>query len=61
MLIAIKLKLALACAAGLIGPLLVAPLVMERDGGNPGLRDQQAVVELHPVVPESHRHLSLHP
>ena len=48
MLIAIKLKLALACAAGLIGPLLVAPLVMERDGGNPGLRDQQAVVELHP-------------
>ena len=48
MLIAFKLKLALACAAGLIGPLLVAPLVMERDGGNPGLRDQQAVVELHP-------------
>ena len=48
MLIAIKLKLALAYAAGLIGPLLVAPLVMERDGGNPGLRDQQAVVELHP-------------
>ena len=48
MLIAFKLKLALACAAGLVGPLLVAPLVMERDGGNPGLRDQQAVVELHP-------------
>ncbi len=48
MLIAFKLKLALACAAGLVGPLAVAPLVMERDGGNPGLRDQQAVVELHP-------------
>ena len=48
MLLAFKLKLALACAAGLVGPLAVAPLVMERDGGNPGLRDQQAVVELHP-------------
>jgi len=48
MLIAFKLKLAVACAAGLVGPLAVAPLVMERDGGNPGLRDQQAVVELHP-------------
>ena len=29
MLIAFKLKLALACAAGLAGPLAVAPLVME--------------------------------
>jgi formylglycine-generating enzyme required for sulfatase activity len=48
MLIAFKLKLALACAAGLVGPLAVAPLVMERDGADPGLRDQQAVVELHP-------------
>jgi formylglycine-generating enzyme required for sulfatase activity len=47
MLIAFKLKLALACAAGLAGPLAVAPLVMERDAADPGLRDRQAVVELH--------------
>ena len=47
MLIASKLKLALACAAGLAGPLAVAPLVMERDVADPGLRNRQAVVELH--------------
>jgi formylglycine-generating enzyme required for sulfatase activity len=48
MLIAFKLKLALACAAGLAGPLAVAALVMEREVADPGLRDRQAVVELHP-------------
>jgi formylglycine-generating enzyme required for sulfatase activity len=48
MLIAFKIKLALACIAGLAGPLAVAPLVV--DGGVPdaGLRDRQAIVELHP-------------
>ena len=46
MLIAFKIKLALACAAGLAGPLAVAPLVMERDAADPRLRDRQAVVEL---------------
>ena len=49
MLIAFKLKLALACAAGLAGPLAVAPLVMERDVADPGLRDQQAVSNCIPV------------
>jgi formylglycine-generating enzyme required for sulfatase activity len=48
MLIAFKLKLALACAAGLAGPLAVAPLVMENGIPDVGLRDQQAVIELHP-------------
>jgi formylglycine-generating enzyme required for sulfatase activity len=48
MLIAFKIKLALACAAGLAGPLTVAPLVIERDVADVGLRDRQAVVELHP-------------
>lgn len=48
MLIAFKIKLALACAAGLAGPLAVAPLVMERDVADAGLRDRQAIVELHP-------------
>ncbi len=47
MLIAFKLKLALACIAGLAGPLAVTPLVMERDAAEPDLRDPQAVVELH--------------
>lgn len=48
MLIAFKLKLALACAAGLAGPLAVAPLLS--DGGSPDktMRDPQAMVELHP-------------
>lgn len=43
MLIAFKLKLALACAAGLAGPLAVAPLVSGR-----GLVPEQAMVELQP-------------
>ena len=47
MLIAFKLKLALACAAGLAGPLAVAPLVMDNGVPDVGLRDRQAVVELH--------------
>lgn len=48
MLIAFKIKLLLACAAGLAGPLAVAPLVMEHDVVDIGLRDSQAIVELHP-------------
>ena len=40
MLIAFKLKLALACAAGLAGPLAVAPLFSERFAG-PGMRDHR--------------------
>jgi formylglycine-generating enzyme required for sulfatase activity len=48
MLIAFKIKLALACAAGLAGPLAVAPLVMENSTPDAGLRDQQAIIELHP-------------
>jgi len=47
MLIAFKLKLALACVAGLAGPLAVAPLLMERDVTDTGLRDRQAIVELY--------------
>jgi formylglycine-generating enzyme required for sulfatase activity len=47
MLIAFKLKLALACVAGLASPLAVAPLVMQNGAPGAGLRDQQAVVELH--------------
>jgi formylglycine-generating enzyme required for sulfatase activity len=47
MLIAFKLKLALACAAGVAGPLAVAPLMMERDVADTELRDRQAIVELH--------------
>ena len=48
MLIAFKLKLALACAAGLAGPLAVAPLL--NDAGSPdiGLRDRQAFIEVQP-------------
>jgi formylglycine-generating enzyme required for sulfatase activity len=47
MLIAFKFKLALACAAGLAGPLAAIPLVSD-----PGIRDsgavlEQAMVELH--------------
>ena len=48
MLIAFKIKLVLACAAGLVGPLAVAPLVMERDVADAPLRDSQIIVELHP-------------
>jgi formylglycine-generating enzyme required for sulfatase activity len=47
MLIAFKLKLALVCAAGLAGPLAVAPLVMDNGPADTDLRDRQAVVELH--------------
>lgn len=47
MLIAFKLKLALACATGLAGPLALAPLVMENGAPDVGLRDAQVVVELH--------------
>ena len=47
MLIAFKIKLALACGAGLAGPLAVAPLVMENGAQDVGLRDRQAIVELH--------------
>ena len=45
--IAFNLKLAMACAAGIVGPLAVAPLFS--DGGSPdrALRDQQSIVELH--------------
>jgi formylglycine-generating enzyme required for sulfatase activity len=48
MLIAFKLKLALACAAGLAGPLAVAPLFS--GGGSPdqAMREAQAMVELQP-------------
>jgi formylglycine-generating enzyme required for sulfatase activity len=48
MLLALKLKLALACAAGLAGPLAAVPLVMENGAPDVGLRDSQAIVELHP-------------
>lgn len=48
MLIAFKIKLLLACAAGLAGPLAVAPLVIEHEVADVGLRDRQAIVELHP-------------
>jgi len=48
MLIAFKIQLALACVAGLAGPLAVAPLVMEPGAPDPALRDRQAIVELHP-------------
>ncbi len=48
MLIAFKLKLALACAAGLAGPLAVAPLLHETGPLDAGLRDRQAFVELQP-------------
>lgn len=47
MLLAFKIKLVLACAAGLAGPLAVAPLVMENSAPDVGLRDRQAIVELH--------------
>ena len=46
MLIAFKFKLALACAAGLAGPLAGASLVMENDAIDADLRDRQSVVEL---------------
>jgi formylglycine-generating enzyme required for sulfatase activity len=48
MLIAFKLKLALACAAGLAGPLAVAPLLNETASPEKTLRDPSAFVELQP-------------
>lgn len=47
MLIALKLKLALACAAGLVGPLAVGPLMMENGLLDAGLRDRPTIVEIH--------------
>ena len=48
MLIAFKLKLALVCAAGLAGPLAVAPLLTDAGSVDLGLRERQALVELQP-------------
>ena len=48
MLIAFKLKLALVCAAGLAGPLAVAPLLTETGSRDVTLRDQQAFVQVQP-------------
>jgi formylglycine-generating enzyme required for sulfatase activity len=48
MLIAFKFKLALACAAGVAGPLAVTPLVMKSDASDAGLGNQQAIIEVHP-------------
>jgi formylglycine-generating enzyme required for sulfatase activity len=48
MLIAFKLKLALACAAGLAGPFAVAALLTETGPRDITLRDQRAFVELQP-------------
>lgn len=48
MLIAFKLKLALVCAAGLAGPLAVAPLLNETASSDATLRDPPAFVELQP-------------
>lgn len=48
MLIAFKLKLALVCAAGLAGPLAVAPLLNETGSSETTLRDPPAFVELRP-------------
>jgi formylglycine-generating enzyme required for sulfatase activity len=48
MLIAFKFKLALICAAGLAGPLSVAPLLNETAASDKSPRDPQAFVELQP-------------
>lgn len=48
MLIAFKLKLALACAAGLAGPLAVAPMISSTGSPDTVMRDLQAIVELQP-------------
>jgi formylglycine-generating enzyme required for sulfatase activity len=47
-LIAFKFKLALACAAGLAGPLSVAPLMIANDDPDTLFRDQHAIVQLQP-------------
>ena len=46
MLIALKFKLALACAAGLAGPLAITPLVTDAGSVDASLRDRPAIVEL---------------
>jgi hypothetical protein len=48
MLIAFKLKIALACAAGLAGPLAVAPLISENVSRDMAFRGEQTIVELQP-------------
>jgi formylglycine-generating enzyme required for sulfatase activity len=48
MQIAFRLKLALACAAGLAGPLAVSPLLGNFGTPDMALRDRWAIVELHP-------------
>jgi formylglycine-generating enzyme required for sulfatase activity len=50
MLIAFKLKIALACAAGLAGPLAVAPLLSDSGSPDSVIRDQQAIVDLQPGI-----------
>ena len=46
MLIALKFKLALACAAGLAGPLAITPLLTDAGSVDAILRDRHAIVEL---------------
>jgi formylglycine-generating enzyme required for sulfatase activity len=46
MLIALKFKLALACAAGLAGPLAITPLLTDAGSIDATLRDRPAIVEL---------------
>jgi formylglycine-generating enzyme required for sulfatase activity len=46
MLIALKFKLALACAAGLAGPLAITPLLTDAGSADATLRDRHAIVEL---------------
>src|SRR5260370_17622827 len=48
MLIAFKLKLALVCAAGLAGPLAVAPLINHTGSPRPGRPARQALGPLPP-------------
>jgi formylglycine-generating enzyme required for sulfatase activity len=48
MLIAFKLKLVLACAAGLASALAIAPLLSDGGLPNRAMRDRQAMVELRP-------------
>jgi hypothetical protein len=62
MLIAFKLKLALVCAAGLAGPLAVAPLFDDSGTLDAGLRDelarQLAGIEFDLLVAAVHRNPS---
>ena len=50
MLTVFKLKLVLACTAGLAGPLAVAPLITDAGAPDKTMRDQQALVEVHPAT-----------